>query len=196
MLVFNQHLRLAWLVFTYKVPPALVINLDQFGQRLLSILNRTRVTKGTKTVGVLGAEDKRQITGVGAVSANGDFLGIQAIWQGKTSRCHPKGVPGDPKLIHTQSHNHWSTMGTMKDLLDRLIKPYIVRVIAAQKLPEDQVSILLVDMWKVHLTADFRDYVAQMRPRIELNYIEAGTTPKAQRASFLSLPSFLEINFF
>jgi hypothetical protein len=172
----------AWLIFTYKVPPALLLNLDQFGQKLLSIFNRTRVTKGQKTVGVLGAEDKRQITGVGAVSARGDFLGIQAIWQGKTSRCHPKGVPSHPNLIHTQSINHWSTLATMKDLLDRLIRPYIIRVIAELNLPADQVSILMVDMWKVHITKEFRDYVSQMRPRIELNYIEAGTTPKAQRA--------------
>jgi len=181
--VLNQHRRVAYLVSAYCVPPALLINLDQFGQKLLSILNRTRVTKGSKTVGVLGVEDKRQITGVGAVSARGDFLGIQAIWQGKTARCHPKDVPTHSKLLHTHSANHWSTLATMKDLIDRMIKPYIARVIVELNLPANQVSILMVDMWKVHLTQEFRDYVSAIQPRIELNYIEAGTTPKAQRTA-------------
>jgi hypothetical protein len=169
------------LIQKYNIPAALVINLDQFGQRLLSVLNRTRVTKGTKTVGILGVEDKRQITGVAAAAMNGKFLGIHAIWQGKTDRCHPKSAESHSCLIHTHSANHWSTLGTMKDFVTRLVLPYVKGVIEELRLPQDQHSVLMVDMWKVHLSAEFRDFLSKCTPPIEVNYIEAGTTPKGQR---------------
>ena len=68
----------------------------------------------------------------------------------------------------------------MKDFVNRLILPYCRARIAEHHLPQDQVSVLIVDAWQVHLSADFKDFIRRCVPKIELNYIPAGTTPKAQ----------------
>jgi len=58
----------------------LVINLDQTGIHFIPACGRGRARKGAKEVAMLGGEDKRQITGVLAVSASGKQLPPQLIF--------------------------------------------------------------------------------------------------------------------
>lgn len=61
---------------------ALVVNLDQTGIHFIPTCGCGRAQKGAKEVAMIGGEDKRQITGVLAVSASGDLLPPQLIFQG------------------------------------------------------------------------------------------------------------------
>lgn len=187
--------RIAHMVFLDNVPPELVVNLDQWGQRILATRNRTRVVQGTKTVGIIGGEDKRQITGVGAVSASGDFVGIQAIWTGKTTACHPKNVPSHSQLLHSHSSNHWSNLETMKDYVLRLLIPFFKDKIARLGLPQHQPCILILDHWKVHLLVEFRDFLSRCTPPIKVAFIPPGLTPKGQGTSFLALLRSIPLHY-
>ena len=46
-----------------------------------------------KVVPISHSDDKRQITGVFAVTATGKYLPPQLIYKGKTNHCHPKLTP-------------------------------------------------------------------------------------------------------
>ena len=46
--------------------------------------------RGSKSVEIMGIDDKHQIPGVFGCTVSGDFLPIQIIYQGKTSKCLPQ----------------------------------------------------------------------------------------------------------
>ena len=68
--------------------------------------------KGSKRVEVVSLKDKRQITAVFGGSMSGDFLPVQLVYQGKTTRSLP--TVDFPKQWHlTFTTNHWSNESTM-----------------------------------------------------------------------------------
>lgn len=181
--VLEQHLRLAHLIVEHRVPPELVFNLDQFGLKVLSLSDRTRVPVGSKSVPVIGSDDKRQITGVPVVAADGRIAGLQLIWQGKTERSRPHGALEHPKLKHSHSVNHWSTPETMRDIVTRILVPHIKRVIKEKNLGLLQKSILILDVWCHHISDEFRQFLANLEVPILVNYIPPNCTSKAQGPS-------------
>ena len=61
---------------------------------------------------IAGANDKHLIAAVFCRSLMGDFLSIQIIYKGETTRCHPCfKKPSDMNITH--SPKHWSTEETM-----------------------------------------------------------------------------------
>ena len=160
---------------------------------MLSLTDRTRVPIGTKSVPVIGSDDKRQITGVPVVAADGAFVGLQLIWQGTTDRCHPKGVMEHPKLKHTHSANHWSSPETMRHLVSQILVPHIKRIINEKKLGILQKSILILDVWAHHISEEFRQFLAAQDVAILVNYIPPRCTSKAQGSprALLSAPHVL-----
>ena len=79
--------------------------------------------QGAKQVKVCGANDKRLIMAVFCGSLVGDFLPIQVIYQGKTTRCHPR-YEFPPEWDITHSQKHWSNK-TMIQYIENIIVPYI-----------------------------------------------------------------------
>src|SRR5689334_1322558 len=102
--------------------------MDQTGVPLVPSQKRTYESTGAKSVAVVGAEDKRQIT---ACISSGELLPVQLIFQGKTDRCLPVRTPESiASLAHlTYSDNHWSTLETMKQFIEEIILPYAERAI-------------------------------------------------------------------
>lgn len=179
-LVREMNYRVAYLVALHNVPPALVFNLDQFGLKILALSNRTRVETGTKSVPIIGGDDKRQITGVPIVSCANDIVGLQLIWQGKTDKCHPSsGLKGD-KMHFTHSENHWSNGATMRHLFEKIIGPHIEAVKEELELSPLQRSIVLLDVWKHHYSAEFKAFMSEKFPHILIVYIPPGCTGEAQ----------------
>jgi hypothetical protein len=182
-LLVEYSFRITYAVAASAVPPSLIYALDQLGQRLLAVGNRTRVEKGTKSVPISGTGDKRQITGVPVVTMDADFVGVQAIWQGTTDRCHPsKTAPKNKKLFHAHSATHWSTVETMKRLVLDIIVPDMKKKVAELGLNAVQASkqkaILLLDVWKVHMMHEFKEFL--MALNIEPHYLDPSMTSKGQ----------------
>ena len=107
-----------------EIPPELIINWDQTGIRLISSLSWTMEEKGVKRVEAIGESDKRQITTVLAGTIQGDFLPLQLIYKGTTSRCHPK-YAFPPGWHITHSPNHWSNETTMVEYIENILVPYV-----------------------------------------------------------------------
>ena len=122
--------RCAYLVSVHNIPEELVVNTDQTGIHLVPTGgSRTWETKGAKHIRIHGQDDKRQITVAVSSAASGKCLPFQAIFQGITNRSLPKLEGGRYDCEHarwnlTFSHNHWSTLDTCKEFVEKILVPY------------------------------------------------------------------------
>ena len=110
--------------------------------------------EGSKRVEVSGVNDKRQITAVFCGSLVGEFLPIQLIYKGKTTRCHPHyNFPSNWHI--TQSPKHWSTENTMLEYITEIIVPYIES--QRSTFGEDQSAVVTMDNFKGQVTSGVND---------------------------------------
>ena len=167
-----------------KIHPSLIINLDQTGMHLAPSSHKTYETKGEKTVPVIAAEDKRQITVVLASSMNGNMLPLQFVFQGETARCLP---PVTPAIVAAEAHlthssNHWSNLETMKQYVKEIIVPYYNKQIEENRLAANSKLMLVLDAWSVHRSEEFRLHLRMHYPYIWLVFVPANCTSKLQVA--------------
>lgn len=176
--------RVAYFMQIYSVHPSLVINMDQTGVHLAPADMRTYEKAGSKDVAVIGAEDKRQITACIASSLAGDLLPLQLIFQGKTDACHPAATDASKAaLIHiTHSPNHWSSQHTMQQWIEFVLMPYAERQIAAHELDRAAKVVLVLDVWAVHKSEEFRTFLRMYQPRVHLVFVPANCTSHLQVA--------------
>lgn len=184
-------LRVAYFVFLYRVPKALVLNYDQTGLHFVQMKGATWVNPADEAyrrdgnvVGVQGANDKRQCTGVIGVAADGNMCPGQLIWQGKSAQSCPyytrQTYVGDQSTgyrfsVHAPAavddvtrrwvphqactDNHWSNEITSCNLADFCIVPYLLRRKQELGLPANHVCILIVDCWWGWFSPEFREHL-------------------------------------
>ena len=89
------------------------------------------------------------ITAVFCGSATGDFLPIQLIYKGKTSRCHPPfAFPSGWRIIH--SPNHWSTEETMVEYIEEIVLPYVQ--LKRKLIGESKPALVITNNFKGQIT--------------------------------------------
>ena len=77
----------AALIQEHKIPPPLVMGVDETNSQFVSEANRTRDEEGAKRVRLLGVgHEKAQITTTLGLTEDGKHLPVQYIWAGKTNR--------------------------------------------------------------------------------------------------------------
>lgn len=179
--------RIACFMQVHKVNPALVVNIDQTGVHLCPSDHHTFAEKSSKSVGVIGAEDKRQITACVASSMDGDLLPLQLIFQGKTDACHPPMTDSarEARIHITHTENHWSSSQTMQQWVDFVLLPFVNRKCTELGLPRDSHIILVLDCWAVHLKGEFPSWMADKYPQIHVVYVPANCTSTLQVADVM-----------
>ena len=141
-----------------EIPMELILNFDQTGIKIVPSSTWTMDRRGVKRVEITGLSDKRQITAVFCGSLIGDFLPVQVIYKGKTSRCHPSfSFPSDWHITH--SHRHWSTECTIIDYINHIIVPYVnaTRVRLGQNAP----ALVIMDNFKGQTTPQINEIFEQ-----------------------------------
>ena len=107
--------------------------------------------EGSKRVEVVGINDKRQITAVFAGSITGNFLPIQLVYQGKTSRCLlAVDFPTAWNIAHTI--NHWCNEETMILYIQSIIIPYVAEKRKSLTLPPSQYALVIFDKFQGQTT--------------------------------------------
>uniref|UniRef100_A0A1X7U120 DDE-1 domain-containing protein n=1 Tax=Amphimedon queenslandica TaxID=400682 RepID=A0A1X7U120_AMPQE len=130
-----------------EIPDPLIINWDQTALKLAPSLNWTMEKRGTKRVEIAAIDDKRQITAVFGASLSGDFLPVQLIFTGKTSKCLPKvDFPLDWDITCTA--NHWSNETTMLRYIDHIIIPYVHNIRSRLQLSPKHPAMVIFDVFK------------------------------------------------
>jgi hypothetical protein len=158
--------------------------MDQTGVHLVPSSSWTYEKVNSSSVAVVGAEDKRQITVCIASSLHGELLPLQLIFQGKTARSLPAQTASSiAALCHlTCSENHWSSQATMQQYICEIILPYAERCIQQHRLHADAKIILVLDVWAVHKSEEFRRFLRTQHPRIHLVFVPANCTSRLQVA--------------
>ena len=147
------------IVQAHKIPPQLIINIDQTPLPFVLVSKYTMNKKGDKRVSILGTNDYRQITGTFAVAMAGTFLPIQLIYKGSTNRCHPNyNFLKDFHITHTS--NHWANESTSLDFLNEILIPYVNRMREELAMPH-QPWLLIADVFKGQWTGPVKDLVRQ-----------------------------------
>ena len=98
---------------------------------------------------------------------HGKFLPMQLIYKGSTDRCHPPyNFPENFHATHTK--NHWSNETTSIDLIEKIIKPYVVKTRVELSLAEDFPWLLISDVfrgqWTDPVKATVRESYGKMIP--------------------------------
>ena len=133
-----------------EIPPELILNWDQTGIKIVPSNTWTTDQQGAKQVEVCVANDKRLIMAVFCGLLVGDFLPIQVIYQGKTTRCHPR-YEFPPEWDITHSQKHWSNETTIIQYIEMIIIPYIDS--ARQPFQDDTPALIIMDNFKGQITS-------------------------------------------
>ena len=70
----------------HKIPPALIINIDQTPLKYVPVGNEILPPRGETSATIKGSANERSLTGIFAISLHGEFLLMQAIYKGKKSK--------------------------------------------------------------------------------------------------------------
>ena len=89
---------------------------------------------------------------------SGDFLPMQLIYKGKTSRCHPK-INFPEGFNITQSENLWSNEEKCKELIRAVLIPYVKQKRNEMQLRKNQEWLLIADVFKGHWTEGVKKIV-------------------------------------
>jgi hypothetical protein len=152
--------------------------------------SKTWEKKGSKHVSVHGKEDKRQVTVVVSSTAEGVLLPFQVVFTGTTLKSLPKFNDGRRICEElgwdlTTSHNHWSTLQTYKDFVEKVLQVYRVAQVQTLGLPSDQQLIWLIDCWSVHKSEEFLTWVKKKHPEILILFIPTNCRAVLQPADII-----------
>ena len=146
-------LRMAYVIKHEDIPSALIVNSDQTQVVLQQGCNMTYAPIGSKQVTTLGSDEKRAITVLTSVTANGQLLPFQTIYKGSTALSLPKKNCRDMSearaagFLFESSHSdtYWSTQATMRNFVTMTLVPYFMAVKLQLGLPFIQCAIWLID---------------------------------------------------
>ena len=154
----------------------LILNWDQTGLNIVPSSSWTMDKRGSKWVEIVGAKDKRQITAVFCGTLVGDFLPVQLIFKGKTSRCHPHYKLSAWWHV-THSPNHWSTEQTMLEYIKHIIIPYIQSV-RESKGEESLPALVIMDNFKGQATDNVEALLEENN--LHISFVPPNTTDLLQ----------------
>jgi hypothetical protein len=72
----------------------------------------------------------------------------------------------------------------MKDYIEHIIVPFRAKMIEKHRLDGQQDVVLVLDVWAVHISSEFRQFIAEQHPYIHLLYIPPNCTSKLQVADY------------
>ena len=148
--------------------------------------------RGSKQISVTGNDEKRAYTLGVASAADGTLLPLEQVWSGQTKRSIPKeSADGFQEALDRGFHftvaqskkktSHFSTLKTMTEWLEVIVKPYVGSVVAADPtLDDDQKAIVYFDVYPVHTSLAFRTLVFEEYPNIILIFVPNNCTPILQ----------------
>lgn len=180
--------RKAYSIKEEDIAAGLWVNSDQTQVVFAPGNKMTWAETGAKQVSLVGAEEKRAFMALISVSSDGAMLLIQAIYTRKTELSCPS-----PKSINYKdlvnasfllepsgTSTYWSNQNTMRSFVDNILAPYYSQTKHQLALPQDQKTLWTIDIWSVHRSEEFKNFVNTNHPTIILDYVPGGCTGLAQ----------------
>ena len=140
----------------HKIPSSMVINLDQTPSKFVPGCNKTLAKKGCKSVPIAGSTDKRMITATFSITLTGEFLPIQLIYGGKTTKSIPAvSFPSD--FVISVNKKHYSNEKEALNMLENIIIPYVEQQRVSLNLAFDHPALIIMDVFKGQMTCAVRE---------------------------------------
>jgi hypothetical protein len=181
--------RKGYLIKEYDIPAELYANSDQT-QRLYAAGNQlTYAETGSRQVSILSGDEKRAFTVLVTVTSAGLLLPFQAIYHGKTNRSCPRptltnhykdAIDAGFRFEFSGTDTYWSNQRTMRDFVDHMLAPYFERMKVKLGRPPQQRSLWQIDVWSVHRSKEFLDWMRTNHPTILIDFVPGGCTGVAQ----------------
>jgi hypothetical protein len=166
----------------------LIVNFDETSVFIVPSSQYSMALVGSKQVTVIGKEDKRQITALLTITASGNLLPLQLIYQGKTNQCYPNyELPDDYLVDHTPSH--WSDRDSIVRYAKNILLPYFINKRIDLDLPENQVAIVIFDVHASHRYNDELHDILKLN-HIQFVYVPACCTSELQPLDADGSPNF------
>jgi hypothetical protein len=139
---------------------------------------------GAKQVSVIGVDEKRAFTVMVSVAANSTLLPFQAIYKGMTKRSLPESSTAHYNnalsagflLEFSGTKTYWLNQQTMRSFVDNILAPYFDNEKLKLHLPPCQKVLWQINVWSVHRSNEFRDWMKEYHPRIILNFVPGNCT--------------------
>ncbi|PCH33286.1 hypothetical protein WOLCODRAFT_60336, partial [Wolfiporia cocos MD-104 SS10] len=162
-----------------------VVNANQSGVNILPMGSSSYEVKGSTNVHTLTHDEKRQFTIVLASSMLGNILPFQSVWGGTTDEslpaCSAHQCAEADALGFIYAHGdtcHWSSRDSTKEWVRVVLDPYLARMHEKHHLPLTAKSILLLDVWPVHIanknSEDFLPWLRWTNPSIITIFVPGG----------------------
>jgi hypothetical protein len=180
----QSFFRKAYAIKEEDIPAKLYVNSDQT-QLVYAPGNRmTWAQTGSKQVAVVGMDEKRAFTLLVSVAADGAILPFQAIFQGKTKLSLPAAsapnyddaLKARFKFEFSGTKTYWSNQETMRAFVNDIFTPYLDERKVELGLPIAQKSLWQIDVWSVHRSEEFRDWMCIKHPNIIIDFVPGGCT--------------------
>ena len=84
------HHQIVETVEAYGIPNSMILNFDQTPCKYVPIPTTTLAERNSKQVAIKGIDDKRALTATFTITLDGNFLGMQLIYGGKTNESLPR----------------------------------------------------------------------------------------------------------
>ncbi|KAE9402440.1 hypothetical protein BT96DRAFT_743768, partial [Gymnopus androsaceus JB14] len=144
----------------------------------------TWAATGSLQVSVLQAEEKHVFTLMVGVTAGGVALPFQAIYSGKSKQSLPSedspfckaACNCNIEFVFSGNTTYLSTHKTMHQYVNDILILYIEATKRELGIPDNQKTLWSIDVWAVHLSKEFQDWMHKMHPNIILDYIPGGCT--------------------
>ena len=180
----RSFLRDAYIIKEEDIPATLFVNSDQTQAVFAPGDKVTYAATGSKQVQVQGEDEKRAFTVLVSVASDGTVLPMQAIYSGKTQRSRPS--PNSPHyqdlleagflIEESGTKTYWSNQKTMESFVDKVLAPYFEKGKAKLGLPASQKCLWKIDVWSVHRSKLFRNWLRSNHPTIILSFVPGGCT--------------------
>ena len=103
--------------------------------------------KESKTVAIAGSTDKRMITTTFVITLTGDFLPVQLIYGGKTTKSLPP-VKFPSEFHVTANPKHYSNEKESLEMMEQIVIPYEKKERQRLGLSNLQPTLLIMDVFK------------------------------------------------
>ena len=134
-----------------KIPKSLVINLDQTPSKYVPGCNKTLAPKGAKSVSIAGSTDKRTIKATFSITMDGQFLPMQVMYGGKTTKSIPRVSFPDGFLV-SANLKHYSNEEESLKMMEHIVIPYVKNQRKILKLDAEYPAMLIMDVFKGQMT--------------------------------------------
>jgi hypothetical protein len=183
-LLYRSAIRQAMSIRNFHISASLRVNSDQTQVVLQSGSKVSWHRTGDKQVTTHGFDEKWAMTLMAGVSASGMLLPFQSMWQGYTNRSLPSPrTPGYLSAVQkgflfefTSTKTYWSTELTMQSYVEGILVPYFHNEQGKLGLLMEQSCLWQINIWSVHSSKSFRQWMSEHYPWIILDYVPAGCT--------------------